>query len=386
MKTIPLDNTVKFIDKWAKIANTLKYKSLEKDTKDNWDIDIYPRSGSLCIRFRVGRLPLTYGSYWGEMILKFTNDHKETSKRGTHMVKGVRLTSKNQQWGKTFNKSMVFSKVEERLGNEFTEIWNDHLKKGFKFIEQENVAVTELDLVRKEVTDCGGVDIEILHGHGNSEWVSGQLLYKNSVSVKYTHGTDSQLSKEGRTLTINNITTEQMQTILKNLVPANEKTYLKENTSWKSIGAPMYQDGKEVHVMQADYRCTFADTTTHHPAKSAYTIIFTMDEYDQLPEDEESYLNGKRVIGVDHQNKFVHCPYCGNVEYLRNRLFSNVVVCKDTESFVEHAKQVRLDITHDKEGKIPRFAKSHDGIVRLDRDGNEIGEATIGFGDGYGED
>ena len=375
LKTIPVDNMHKFIDKWTKVAHNLRVQSLEKDHNSNWDIDVYPRAEVLTVTFRVNNLPLTSRSYWGQVQLKFTNDHKETEKRGTRMVKGVRLTSKTH-WGKTSNKSMTFQKVASRLGNEFTEMWNGQLKAGFKYIEQEKVAQDEIDLVRKEVTDCGGVDIEYLHGQKYAEWAIGELRYDNNVVVKYTHGTEQRVSKLGRALTINNLTTEQMQTILKSLTPNKDKTYLMQHKSWGYLGAPMMQDGKQVDVMQADVRCSYADSTTDHPDKSEYTVMFSIDDT-VLPSNREYYIGGKPVVGADRANRHAICPYCGRTDSMTSRLFSNVVVCEDTEVFTDHQLETRKKITYDADGKLPTFEDrtGSDGttsLMELDMNGNVL--------------
>ena len=380
LKSIPVDNMHKFIDKWTKIAHNLKAQSLEKDHNSNWDIDVYPRAEVLTITFRVHSLALTAQSYWGQVQLKFTNDHKESSKRGARMVKGVRLTSKTH-WGKTSNKSMTFQKVASRLGNEFTEMWNGQLKAGFKYIEQEKVAQDEIDLVRKEVTDCGGVDIEHMHGQKYAEWAIGELRYDNNVVVKYTHGTEQRVSKLGRALTINNLTTEQMQTILKSLTPNKDKTYLVQHKSWGYLGVPMMQDGKRVDVMQADVRCSYADSTTDHPDKSEYTVMFSIDDTDgNLPSNHEYYIDGKPVVGADRANQNVVCPYCGRNDSMTTRLFSNVVVCEDTEVFTDHQLEARKKITYDADGKLPVFEvrQMDDGtesLMKLDVNGDVLHHA-----------
>ena len=388
LKSVPLEKTEKFLEKWKGIAGELKAKTLAMKDSNYWYVDITSYSNHIEVDFRVDNLPLTGNRFWGKILMKFTNDNVQTEKRGVRMIKGIRLRQiANYSTNTVSNKSIALSKVPERLEPEFTAMWNDQLKRGFKFIQAEKTAELQSEMLHKEVTNCGGQESVTERLINDSTIVGGKVFFKDSLTVQYRHGTESNIGNTGRVLTISNMTTAQMQSILKNLTDTSGSAVLNnmyanynDRPDKEKFGVRMAQKGASMWVMQADVVCPYSFDHPNHQGDPNFTVSFALDsEYDisadaQRRDGTEYWLDGKRIVGSNKDGGFL-TPCCDRYREGHGILYTKCVVYDPVANSKlpnYYRKEVKQKITYDEAGTRHVWERDNSiagALVQMNEDG-----------------
>lgn len=392
LKSVPLQKTEKFLEKWNGVANELRVKTLAMKDSKYWDIDVQRYGNHIEVTFRVDNLPLTCSRFWGKILMKFTNDNIQSHKRGVPMIKGIRLRQiANYSTNTVSNKSIALSKVPERLENELIAMWNNQMKRGFKYIQNEKTAQLESELLHKEVTDCGGQESVTERQPSNSSSVGGKVFFEDSLTVQYRHGTESNIGNTARVLTISNMTTAQMQSILKHLTGAiggavMDDMYADYNDKpdREKFGVRMSQKGARIQVMQADVVCPYSHDHPNHQGDPNFTVAFALDsEYDisadaQRHDGTEYWLDGKKIVGTNKDGGFL-TPCCDRYREGHGILYTKVV---EHNSVAEaklsnyYRKEVKQKITYDEAGTRHVWERDNSiagALIQLNEDGTPTG-------------
>lgn len=396
LKSVPLEKTEKFLDKWNGIACELRNKTLAMKDWKYWDIEIQRYTNHIEMTFRVDNLPLTSSRFWGKILMKFTNDNVQSEKRGVRMIKGVRLRQiAHYSTNTVSNKSIALSKVPKRLEIELTAMWNDQLKRGFKFIQAEKTAELQSDILHKEVTDCGGQESVTERLRNDTTIVGGKVFFEDSLTVQYRHGTESNIGNTGRVLTISNMTTAQMQGILKHLTGASGGAVLDnmyadygDRPNKEKFGVRMAQKGARIQVMQADVVCPYSFDHPNHQGDPNFTVAFALDsEYDisaeaQRDDGTEYWLDGKRIVGSNKDGGFL-TPCCDRHREGHGILYTKTVeynAVAESKLPNYYRKEVKQKITYDEAGTRHVWERDNSiagALIQLNEDGTPTG-GTIG--------
>lgn len=388
LKSVPLEKTEKFLEKWKGIAGELRSKTLAMKDWKYWNIGIDQYGNHIEVTFSVDNLPLTSNRFWGKILMKFTNDNLQSEKRGVRMIKGVRLRQiAHYSTNTVSNKSIALSKVPERLETEFTAMWNDQLKRGFKFIQAEKTAELQSDILHKEVTDCGGQESVTERLRNDTTIVGGKVFFEDSLTVQYRHGTESNIGNTGRVLTISNMTTTQMQGILKHLTGAsggavmdNMSADYGDRPNKEKFGVRMAQKGARIQVMQADVVCPYSFDHPNHQGDPNFTVAFALDsEYDisaeaQRDDGTEYWLDGKRIVGTNKDGGFL-TPCCDRYREGHGILYTkNVEHNAVAESKLPnyYRKEVKQKITYDEAGTRHVWERDNSiagALIQMNEDG-----------------
>ena len=388
LKSVPLEKTEKFLEKWKGIAGELRSETLAMKDWKYWDIEVEQYGNHIEMTFRVDNLPLTGSRFWGKILMKFTNDNVQSEKRGVRMIKGIRLRQiANYSTNTVSNKSIALSKVPERLETELTAMWNNQLKRGFKFIQAEKTAELQTEMLHKEVTDCGGQESVTERLRNDNTIVGGKVFFEDSLTVQYRHGTASNIGNTGRVLTISNMTTTQMQSILRHLTDTNGGTVMDnmygnydDKPDREKFGARMSQKGARIQVMQADVVCPYSFDHPNHQGDPNFTVSFALDsEYDisaeaQRHDGTEYWLDGKRIVGSNKDGGFL-TPCCDRYREGHGVLFTkNVVHDPVAESKLPnyYRKEVKQKITYDEAGTRHVWERDNSiagALIQMNEDG-----------------